>query len=121
MARRQLDYTRELACLRFRPNVAATRGQIYSPYASSLDPDIAHDRADDDRDAGRQHRLFHRASDLDLIVIHNGRMRAAAVGQRIFLGAEIAKDVVGDTVRELITIRAVREEAAEGRNIELTA
>lgn len=49
-----------------------------------------------------------------LIVIDDRRMRPVTVEQRVLLGAEIAQDVVGYAVGELIVVRAVGKQAAEG-------
>ena len=75
---------------------------------------VAQDRAKENRNAGFLDRLLDPARQRDLIVHDDGGVGGAAPAiVEGSLGAEVAQNLVGDTMGELISSRPVGEQAAE--------
>ena len=95
-------------------HVAIAGGELELAHLAAVARHAAQDGAEQHGDAGLAHGFLDPARQRDLVIHHHGGVRrpAAAIVQRV-LGAEVAQDVVGNPVGELVSVRAVGEQAAE--------
>jgi hypothetical protein len=95
-------------------DVAIAGGEIERAQAAAVAGHPAQDRPEQRGDVGLADRFLDPARERDLVIHHHGRVRwpAATIVERP-LRSELAQNVVGDAMGELMSMRAVGEQAAE--------
>ena len=95
-------------------HVAVAGGEMQPRDAPPLHLHVAQHRAHQRDDARLLDRPLHPAAERDLVVVDHGGDGAVAVVEGLVLLLQVVQDLVGDAVGELVAVRAVGEQAAEG-------
>ena len=94
-------------------HVAVACCELKALHPTALDLNAPQYRAKRYGDAGLANRLLDPAGQCDLVVVDHCGQRSMPVIERMLFRAEIAQDVVGDAVGELVAVGAVGEQPAE--------